>query len=155
MKLFLVPCFLLLSSFFVTVMCQNDCGNEKGCVYVLFEADGLDKSHATGFFKVGGTSRKGKVRRSELQNGNPRLLVHDEDFAALDCKSAESAAHDAISKFHYRGEWFNIQPEIETQKGYDKNYKLFRNLIRKAVEESNKQTRLAKKNPFLELPVCS
>ena len=76
---------------------------QHGVVYFIHEKDKFDR------FKIG-FSTDLKKRLSELQVGNPDLLVVYKTINASE--SVEHELHDYFASYHIRGEWFSVTPDM-------------------------------------------
>ena len=61
--------------------------------------------------KIGFTTRDGKTRMKEQQTGNPDPFEFVGSFVVRDDQD-DHDIHRMVSKFHYRGEWFDETPEL-------------------------------------------
>ena len=57
--------------------------------------------------KIGGSIDPG-ARRTQLQVGNPWTLVVSDRYPVNDVVRAEAAAHNDMSAYLFRGEWYNF-----------------------------------------------
>jgi len=74
----------------------------KGYVYFI----GIKEN--PGLIKIGYTTQSIKKRLYKLQISTPFKLYLIDSIKTKDCQSLEKKLHSHFSKFHIRGEWFNM-----------------------------------------------
>lgn len=77
----------------------------SGFLYFIGEMD-------TTKVKIGVTSKTVIERIKELNTGNSGELIEIATFRTIDMYMAEKVVHEQLSEYRYKGEWFNLSPEI-------------------------------------------
>ena len=95
----------------------------RGHIYIAAESN--PTGGYTGFYKVGGTGKTRKERRSKLNTGNPRRLIMVDFTEVEHTRDTEKAVHKALAlwKVNYGGgkEWYRVP--VNQLKSLTKAYK--------------------------------